>query len=639
MELDDYFKTQAAKIKLRKLADKVAPDIKEFLPDMETKLGEPIDMEELEIQKQGGYRHQATIEIEQALEVVFNHNNFPLLRKEVKEDILRYGIGGYKEMIDGKGVIQIRKVNPRFWIYGACQNRDFSDAEFVGEYRQMSMTELKDLAGDQISDIQYQNIAKLYSSIPYNHRRVRPYVNSWQQYSSLRVEVMDIEFKSVNEDYMEQGTDKYGNTRTVRAPYGATSTNESKTILKNSYEVIYKASWIVGTDVMFDFGLCTDMKRRRSQLSKVSYSYHMFAPNMKDMRISSKVEGAIPIYNQCQIAWLKLQQAIAEARPSGVAISMGALESVSLGGGGETLTPLQVLDLYLQKGVLVYRAEDDSGRPVNFRPIEELRNGIGDQAARFFEILQANIQLLKNAMGLNELTDGSTPDPRTLTLVAQMASEGTNDALYSVIHADEQLLKSISTSLIIRIQQAFRKKAPIQGYIQALGTNTERFFKLSSDISVYEFGCIIESKPTDQQRQELMALAQTLAAQGMLELEDYYTIENTQNLKMAQLILSYKMRKRKEEQQKVAMEQQAQNGQIQIQSAQAAEQSKQQSLQIEYQLKIELAKIEGEYMLEAARIRAQSLVDVADTGAQTKILQQSMTAGQKLAEAEFGGVE
>ena len=52
------------------------------------------------------------------------------------------------------------------------------------------------------------------------------------------------------------------------------------------------------------------------------------------MRSLGIMEQLIPIADNIQIAYYRLQQAIAEARPKGIMIEMGALEDIPLGANG-----------------------------------------------------------------------------------------------------------------------------------------------------------------------------------------------------------------------------------------------------------------------------------------------------------------
>jgi len=71
-----------------------------------------------------------------------------------------YGVAGYKEYIDSNGAIKIRTINPRNIIINHCKKNDFSDASYVGEVIEMTISDLKQMAGDQFTAEEYENIAK-----------------------------------------------------------------------------------------------------------------------------------------------------------------------------------------------------------------------------------------------------------------------------------------------------------------------------------------------------------------------------------------------------------------------------------------------------------------------------------------------
>jgi hypothetical protein len=355
---------------------------------------------------------------------------------------------------------------------------------------------------------------------------------------------------------------------------------------------------------MFDFGLCTDMKRAKSSLMDTEMSYHLFAPEFYDMKAYGMMEQLIPIADSIQINWYKLQNAINQARPKGIIIEMGALEDIPLGKGGAKLQPLEVLDLYNKTGTLVYRKLDAQGRATNYKPIEELENGLGRDVMNFMNLIQSDIQMIRDITGMNEMTDGSTPDPRTLTTVARMAQESTNNALAHIINADRVLLTSVAEAVMLRLQDVVSRQ-PVEGYVRSLGGNTLKFLKLSPKLAMHEFGIMIEDKPTDEAKAQLMSMVQGMSAQGLMDIEDAIIIENTDNLKVAQQLLAYKIKKRKEEDEKKAMQQQQMNAQVQMQSSQAAEQAKQQTIQIEGQVKSQLIQVEKEYEAKLLEIKYQ----------------------------------
>ena len=75
-----------------------------------------------------------------------------------------------------------------------------------------------------------------------------------------------------------------------------------------------------------------------------------------------------------QITHLKIQQAIAKAKPDGLIIDIEGLENVQLGKGGE-LQPLDLHDIYEQTGVFYYRSKNAEGG-FQGSPIQPIQNNI-----------------------------------------------------------------------------------------------------------------------------------------------------------------------------------------------------------------------------------------------------------------------
>ena len=130
-----------------------------------------------------------------------------------------------------------------------------------------------------------------------------------------------------------------------------------------------------------------------------------------------------------------------------------------------------------------------------------------------------------------------------------------------------------------------------------------KFFEMSPVVSKHEFGIQIEDRPTEEQKARLMQILQASVAQGQVDFEDAVYIEQIKNLKQAQQVLAYRIKKKREDAERKAKEMQQMNGQIQQQSAMASEQAKQQTLQIEFQLKAEMEKIKNQHAIELQKQR------------------------------------
>jgi len=292
------------------------------------------------------------------------------------------------------------------------------------------------------------------------------------------------------------------------------------------------------------------------------------------------------------------------------------------------MKPLDIIDLYNQTGNLVYRAMDEEGNPSAMRPITELNNGLGNEAAQYFDIINRNVQLLRDILGFNEITDGSTPDPRTLKGVAVLASESTNNALSYIKDAERGLTERLAYNLTLRIQDA-AKQGTLKGYVKALGTDSIEFFKVDPHVTAHEYGIILEDKPNEHQKESLNKRIEQALQAGQITIADSLLIENLENVKQAQEILAYRIDENLKKAQEQATIQQQQNAQIQQQAAQASEAAKQQTIQIETQSKLQLlqTKIDGdailmdkkyEYEKQLEEIRTQGRIEQKEIEADSR---------------------
>jgi|TARA_B110000091_G_scaffold892_1_gene833 hypothetical protein len=607
-DVEKYYKTKKATMDLRNAAAQSMPGMEEFSA-LKGKPGDPTNDEELEMHMSFTYKHNAAIEMEQGIDLIFHTNDMEEKRKQINEYLFDFGVAGYKEYIDSNGAVKVRVINPAKILISHSNKRDFSDKIHVGEVTEMSIADLKQRAGNQFDEKDYQDISERFSGRK-GSQRMNTSNNAFSKnYDDSKILVLEMEFFSVDQMVHESRTDKRGNKRFGRAGYNSQNKRKNKYV-RSSYKTVYKISWIVDSEYCYDYGLCSDMKRVKSNLMDTDLSYHIFAPDFHNMKPLGIMEQLIPIADQIQISWYRLQNTINQARPKGIMIELGALEDIPLGAGGQQMKPMDVIDLFNKTGTLVYRKNDIGGKATNYKPIEELENGLGRDAMTYYQVIQNNIEMIRQITGLNEFTDGSTPDARSLTTTAKLAAQATNNALAHIEQGERRLLERLASAVIVRLQDSV-KKNPIEGYVRALGRNTMEFFKLSPSVSKHEFGVKIEDRPTEEVKARLMGILQNSVAQGQVDFEDAVYIEQITNLKQAQQVLSYRIKKKKEEAQANAQKQQEMNGQIQQQSAQAAEQSKQQTLQMEMEGKMQMEKLKAQLQSQLQKEKYEFEMELA----------------------------
>ena len=118
------------------------------------------------------------------------------------------------------------------------------------------------------------------------------------------------------------------------------------------------------------------------------------------------------------------------------------------------------------------------------------------------------------------------------------------------------------------------------------------FFKASKDITLHDYGIFLQDKPDEYQKEKMARRLEQALQSNQITIADSLAIENIDNLKQAEEVLAFKIKRNREEQRKDAERQQQMNAQVQMQSSQAAEQAKQQTLQVDAQVRAQLIQME-----------------------------------------------
>ncbi len=543
----EWLNKEYANIKMREvLAQLGQPD--DILNDGDP--SQPKTEEELSIHKDFTWKHNLAIKVEQGLEKVFLDNGMDEQREANRESLIEKGAGGFRVSTDKDGRVVTRPVELEAFICSFTNDPFMQDLWYAGEVTFELVSELRNKTN--LSEDQLEDLARKYTNQNGNPQRLGSGTSSSFNYDSSRIPVLDLTFKTWNKTNYEKRALPNGNFVLGKTQSKKNDTDK-RTYLQDESADVCTVKWIVDTEFIYEEGYENNMVKKVSRYWDCTLPYIMVAPLLFKMETTSLVEELIPWVDAIHIAWYKLQNVIAQARPKGVQIEIGALEDVSLTGNGETVTPLQLIDLFTQKGIVVYRRLDASGNVSNYSPIQELNNGLGSEAAEYYNIIDRHFNMIKSAVGLNDFTDASTPDPKSLNGVANMAAEATNNALHHIFSSERNLLERVSDNAAARVHDSitFMKS---NYYEAALGKESVLKTIGQQNHTLREFGIKIRMSPTAQEKAKLeMDVTQSLANRE-ITIADKYAILNITNTKQAQQVLAYRVKKNTEEAQQRDME-------------------------------------------------------------------------------------
>lgn len=569
----------------------------------------PDSLEEAEIFLGENMKVDAEVAAQLAAQATLVWNNFTdtTFRRAVN-DLVSCGMSVVKRINDPSEGITLKYVDPKDFVHSYTEDPNFEDLSYAGSVRRVSIAELKRLAGENLTEEQYKKIAEKSASRNGNdsaHLNRQYYDNQARRtvygYDDYIVEILDFEFLSTDKVYFEERENKYGNVGFYHKGYNYKERNggvfERKPHCLHVTNV-YGGMYVLGCDYLFSYGMKTNMPRNMYDLSKTNLSYSVVATNLDSMVPKSMIGSTKGFADMLQLTHLKIQQAIAKAKPDGLIIDIEGLENVQLGKGGD-LQPLELHDIYEQTGVFYYRSKNPEGGFQN-PPIREIGNSIRN-INELINLYNHYLRMIRDVTGVNEAMDASSPKGDALVGVREQAIAAGNNAIYDITNAAIMLFKKVCDDLVKCLQVLPQESVVFQAYANAIGNTNMKVLNSFMDLSMHNFGVVVRKDMDDRERQFLEQSIQMSLQQQAIDLEDAMAVRELKDVEQAERLLSVRRRKKKLEAQQIAQQNSQQQAQQAQQAAQQASQNRQQEIQMESQLEMQKIQAKAQADIQVAQ--------------------------------------
>ena len=499
---------------------KVQVENKEVLLSLKEETGVVLDMdpesipdtlEEAEIFMDTNIKTDAEIAAQIGTNMTLSWSNFndTTFRRAVN-DIVNLGMGVVKRRNDPNEGISIEYVDPISFVHSYTEDPNFEDIVYAGSVKRIPIQELKRLAGDQFTEEEYKKIAQKVknkqgndpgklSQTHYNERLQRTLYG----YDEYMVDVLDFEFITVDTMFFEEKESRHGNSGFYYKGFSYKQKSNSvfdRTPHKMEMATLYGGSYVLGTDHMFDYGRKKNVPKNVHDISKCRLSYSIAATNIRRMMPKSMIESCTGFADMLQLTHLKIQQAVAKAKPDGLIIDIEGLENVQLGKGGE-LQPLELHDIYEQTGVFYYRSKNPEGGFQN-PPVREIGNTIRN-INELVGLYNHYLQLIRDTTGINEAMDSSTPKGDALVGVQQQAIAAGNNAIYDITNASMLLYKRVCQDVVRCLQILPTESVLHKIYENAIGEENMKVLSSFKELSMYNFGVQVVKEMEDKDKEYL----------------------------------------------------------------------------------------------------------------------------------------
>jgi len=572
---------------------------KEELPESE---------EELALHMQLTYKQAVELAEEQALNVLFDGNNYELIKKRFYYDLTVLGIGAVKTSFNTSEGVTIDYVDPANLVYSYTDSPNFDDIYYVGEVKSIPVNELAKQF-PHLSESDLEDIMK-NKSFNRNNNSTRFSVD---KEDNNKIQVLYFNYKTyMNEVYKVKetatGADKIIPKNDSFNPPEDKEGGYSRML--RSVECLYDGAMILGTDKLLKWEMAKNMMRPKSDFTKVKMNYSIVAPRIYDGKIDSLVKRITGFADMIQLTHLKLQQVMSRMVPDGVYLDADGLAEVDLG-NGTNYNPQEALNMFFQTGSVIGRSftQDGDMNPGKV-PIQEITSGSGGNK---MQALIGNynyyLQMIRDVTGLNEARDGGMPDKNALVGVQKLAAANSNTATRHILQAGLFLTAETAECLSLRISDIIEYSPTKDAFIQAIGTHNVATLEEMKNLHLYDFGIFLELMPDEEEKAILENNIQMALQQQTIELEDAIDLREIRSVRLANQLLKIRRKKKADKDQAIQQQNMQQQAQLNQQSAQVAAQADVQKNQALNAGKAELlqleAQVESQRMMQEVQMKKE----------------------------------
>lgn len=549
----------------------------------------PQTQDEIDLYMRYGYKLPEEADMEMTLGLISWLNDLDTeLKRQVIWSMLVDGEGGIKRYRDRFGKIKYRCVDMMEAIVGYSTRRDRKDIDKAGEYIYITIGEIRKQT-DTFTAEDFANVAGLYAG-QYGNFTLERYQKDAKYgdfpYDSMRVKVMDFQFRTTNTYHFQKGKRQNGTTAIKQIQFNGKIDKNYERVVKDAV-VWMEGKWIIGSNKMWDYRILEKQIRgdvvnpvefAKENLSEAYSEYHFYKPYKKSM-----TQRMITHADAIQTASLQLQNAVARSRNKGIAMELGGLEEVSDGQGGK-FTPLEIRAIYDQTGDYIWRRKDvdNPDASPNQEPFKELQGGIGTKLGESVEAINHHLQMIGFVTGVSEIMDASLPDPRQPVATAQMSAKQTSNILSNIYSGWLSIKENLIQCTGQMLQDDIKDGTVHEGYMSSVGSDINTYVKANADISIYNMGIRIYPNPSDDEIQYLRGLVVEAVQQreetgtGGIEIEDAFAINELMktSIHAAQNLLVLRRTQRRREDQEAQQAAMQQKGQVDQDSAKNAAQVK-----------------------------------------------------------------
>jgi len=493
--------------------------------------GMPVDIsiEELQTYKEtGGFKTAWAESMEEAIRFTEEYSNWnDVLKRKFIDDFVDINFCSGRVVHDlSTGLDRWEYVDPANFVIQYSQDRTFDDAEYAGYFTLEKIGTLAEKGfntQDLISAAEnYENLWNNPTDVDWGS--VKSSISLTDKIFEFKIPVFHFQWIDVNVKRMLKFKNKFGKNAIYDIDFNdkeikpLSDYKKRKGIdqeeLRTRIKKAYQCSWVVDTEMVYDFGPVPNQGRKSKTEAKLSYVAWRGLTTNRKMIFGSITESVIPLLDHLQIAWLKYQDAMVKAHPGGYAVNLRLLQNLKV--GGKLIDPLEAYKMYYKTGVLPYM---DTPMGENYKggsviPLTRIEGTQGELMNVIQTEIAFVIQMIERITGIAPASMGVAPDANQPVANTQMALQGTNNILKPGINGVFDIKEGLAYETSRRIPILCRNvKSSAESLSRIIGPKSVEILK-EAERNGAEYGLYMEARPDGQDKQDLITMLQEAMKRG-----------------------------------------------------------------------------------------------------------------------------
>lgn len=524
----------------------------EFLKKVHTQMGIPFDepafipenLDELNMFKAAeGLKLNCARLMQMLVKYTNDLSGYDELKEMASEDFLDIGKACYRDVIDlEKKKVALEYQDPKYFFIQPSNYPDHRDSSFAGCIKEYDISYLSSMG---IPRTVLEGVAKSYCGLLGNPKEWEYYnVSTGDRsfgYDFFKVATVEAAWIEEDTKYKRYVRNRHGGVRIYNADYGYAPKKDNEWVKTFKTRMLYEGSWVVGTDIVFSFGLVYNAPRNKGEV-KLPFHYY-------ELPFASMVESIIPFLDEFMHCWLMYQNGMTLAPPDGTAIDMSMIAGVNIT-EGKAANAADVINFAKRTRYYPYMKSPsgkyEGGNPTPFSPVVGITEKIlRDTDTRFLICLNR----ISENTGVSMVSLGTSPATIQAT-TAQLEYNATMNVLKPIIKGTFKLKESAAENVVWRIKNAINfDKTFKKSYADVL---SESDIKLLEEAEGWgaQYGNSLVARPSDRDKENIInGLNISLQRDELDQADMIFIIEQLNanvDLKLLRMYLSYKVKKNKE---------------------------------------------------------------------------------------------